>query len=286
MGYVAELQQFDDSITTVEPDAAPAPERRGHAPLGGEVPAEPPRRPSPRRGPAGFGPPRTVVAPRVPGKEGRPPWTRTEVGLAVAFVLVAAVAIVGGAYAVLMANRPSTGELALPLPSVEAAGERDTPVPTGGATAAGPGAEPSPDASPTPDPTPSTEDNGAPAGSASPTPEGTSAPPVPSDLAARYSRAANTGLLGLTGYRGKVAVTNRGQGPADGWTVTLSLPAGQSVDGVEGARARQEGELVTFTPVAGGGELGAGDSVEFTFEVPGLLAGEPTGCSINGRPCE
>jgi hypothetical protein len=120
-----------------------------------------------------------------------------------------------------------------------------------------------------------------------PAPEGTSAPPAAAaDLVASYSREANTGLLGLTGYRGKVTISNRGTGAADGWTVTLSLPAGQKVDSVEGADARQEGELVTFTPLAGRGAVAAGGSTTFTFEVPGLLAGEPTGCAINGRSCE
>jgi hypothetical protein len=58
------------------------------------------------------------------------------------------------------------------------------------------------------------------------------------------------------------------------------------VDSVQGADARQEGELVTFTPLAGRTEVAPGGSVAFTFEVPGLLAGEPTGCAINGRPCQ
>lgn len=209
-------------------------------------------------------------------------------GLAVAFVLVAAVAIVGGAYAVLLANRPPTGQLPLPLPSVEAAGEQDPPAtgePTPGVPEGG-GAQPSPSTAAGGGADPSTGDGAAPGGGVSPTPEGSSAPPAAADLVARYSREANTGLLGLTGYRGKVVISNSGKGAADGWTVTLSLPAGQKVDGVEGADARQEGDVVTFTPLAGRGEVAAGASVTFTFDVPGLLAGEPTGCAVNGRPCE
>ena len=158
------------------------------------------------------------------------------------------------------------------MPPVEAAGEQDPPVtaePTPDAPrASGPGQGPSPSAAP---------------GGASPT---VGASPAAADLFARYSRAENTGLLGLTGYRGEVTISNRGLGAADGWTVTLSLPAGQKVDGVVGADARQAGELVTFTPLAGRGEVAVGGSVSFTFDVPGLLAGEPTGCAINGRPCE
>ncbi|MDQ7904185.1 cellulose binding domain-containing protein [Phytohabitans sp. ZYX-F-186] len=310
MGYVAELQQFDDSMTAsadgevpeAEPeerppaqgrppapnrppalDRAPRPRRAPGGP-GGGGPAEPPGGSGGGRGPGGFGPPRSGAASRVPRKPGRPPWTRTEVGLAIAFVLVAAVAIVGGAYAVLMASRPPTGDLALPLPSVDAAGEQ-TPAATGGPPTG------QPERSAGPSPTPSARGAapsgvGGPAGgSVPPTLEATAPAAVP-DLVASYARDANTGLLGLTGYRGKVTIANRGKGAADGWTVTLSLPAGQRVDSVRGADARQEGELVTFTPLAGEREVAAGGSVVFTFEVPGLLAGEPTGCAINGRPCE
>ncbi|BCB78638.1 hypothetical protein GCM10022251_59750 [Phytohabitans flavus] len=271
MGYVAELQQFDDSMTAQD-----------HA-------AEPPTPSHPDRGHGGHGSPATGAPFRVSKKQGRPPWSRTEVGLAVAFVLVAAVAIVGGAYAVLMASRPPTGAVRLPLPPVETAGEQGPTVsaePTQSAPgAAGPSAEPTPDAAPSGGADPSTGDGAAAVSSAPPTPEASSAPPVPADLVARYSREANTGLLGLTGYRGQVTIANQGKGAADGWTVTLSLPTGQKVDSVTGADARQEGELVTFTPLPGNRELVAGGSVAFTFEVPGLLAGEPTGCAINGRSC-
>jgi hypothetical protein len=43
--------------------------------------------------------------------------------------------------------------------------------------------------------------------------------------------------------------------------------------------------LVIFTPEDGAGAVSPGGSVVFTFDVPGLLAGEPTGCAIDGRPC-
>jgi len=296
MGYVAELQQFDDSMTRGEeegespeadPAGPPAPSRpprprggRPASPRAGDE-AEPPRSARGVASPGGRAGPRTGATVLVPKKEERPPWTRTEVGLAIAFVLVAAVAIVGGAYAVLMANRPPTGDVRLPLPSAEAAGEQGVPAPD---EATPGGAEPSASVTPSGSAEPSTGSGPAPGGVA-PTPEATARPAV-ADLVASYSREANTGLLGLTGYRGKVSITNRGKGTASGWTVTLSLPAGQKVDSVEGADARQEGELVTFTPLAGRGEVAAGGTAVFTFDVPGLLAGEPTGCAINGRPCE
>ncbi|MFC0526966.1 cellulose binding domain-containing protein [Phytohabitans kaempferiae] len=276
---------------TASAGTASAENTSGDNASGGGGPAEPPVSGGGDRGTGGDGSPRAGDARPVPGKEGRPPWTRTEVGLAVAFVVVAAVAIVGGAFAVVAANRPPTGQVPLPLPTVEAAGERgasepgELPPPE----EAGPAVEPAPDTAPGGGERPDTPSGGEsqPAGTAPPSPEASSAPPpAAAELVARYERTANTGLLGLTGYRGKVTIDNRGEGAATGWTVTLSLPAGQRVESVDGAVARQDGALVIFTPMAGSGELAAGGAVAFTFDVPGLLAGEPTGCAIDGRPCE
>jgi hypothetical protein len=291
MGYVAELQQFDDTMTAQEPDTITAQEpdtitaqEPGNTMAQEPEPdtmtaAEPPSGEEAEPAPQEDVQRRVAGTPRrVPDLKGKPPWTRTEVGLAVAFVVVGAVAIVGGAYALIAANRPPTGELPLPMPTVRVAAP-ELP------------AEPTPDGTIGPDggaaaPVPSAD--GERVVPPSPrVPEATGAAPVAAaDLTATYAREANTGLLGLTGYRGKITVSNRGAGPATTWEVTLSLQGGQTVSGVEGAEVRQEGELATFTPAAGAGEVAPGASVEFTFEVPGLLAGEPTGCAINGRPCD
>lgn len=250
MGYVAEVQQFDESMTV------------------DESPAEDPE-PEPATGKA--------AAPvRVPSQ--KLPWTRTEVALAVVFVVVLAAVLAGGAYALIAQRRP-TGEVALPLPmtlpsmspaasSPVAAG---SPMPT--AEARGESRRrTSPDAEPPPP---------------SPTPESaTSAPAPAADLHASYARAANTGLLGLGGYRGEVTIRNEGAGAARDWEVTLSLPEGLEVSGASGAEFAQDGVLVIFTPPEGAGAVPAGGSVVFTFDVPGLLAGEPTGCAIDGRSCE
>jgi Cellulose binding domain len=274
MGYVAEIQQFDDTMTAAETTAAETVGTGDAAepPLGGEAEPEPG---------AAQDRPDAEAPVGVPPRQWKPPWTRTEVGLAVVFVVVAAVAIVGGAYAIVAANRPPTGELPLPMPTIGVAAPElpAEATPDGGAAIT---------ASPTPQPPPSRAGGGLPADPPrTRAPESTGAAPAPvADLTASYAREANTGLLGLTGYRGKITVSNRGTGAATTWQVTLSLPAGQQVSDVEGAEARQEGELVTFTPAAGAGAVGPGAAVEFTFEVPGLLAGEPTGCAINDRPCD
>ncbi|OLB76542.1 MAG: hypothetical protein AUI14_18370 [Actinobacteria bacterium 13_2_20CM_2_71_6] len=93
------------------------------------------------------------------------------------------------------------------------------------------------------------------------------------------------GLLGLTGYQGQVAISNPGQVTVSGWTVRITLPAGETVRDVSGASYTQSGSTVTFTPAGGTASVGAHGSVRFTFVVTGLLAAAPTGCSIDGRPC-
>jgi hypothetical protein len=108
------------------------------------------------------------------------------------------------------------------------------------------------------------------------------APPVASPLTAHYS-TVDSGLLGLAGYQGKVAVANPGTVPVTGWRVTLTLPDG-SVSGVKGAKAQRSGSTVTFTPLDAGTVPGHA-SVSFTFQVDGLLAGPPSDCRIDGRPC-
>lgn len=256
MGYVAELQQFDESMTLKEPPAA-----EEEPPSAEEEPPaqEPPSKPAP--------------APE------KLPWTRTEILLAVVFVVVAATVIVGATYAVMSQRRP-TGEVALPLPMA---------VPTLSPAASPPPVEAT--ASPTPAPDAGGGERrrtspGAGPAPASRSPESATGPPTAAaDLHATYARAANTGLLGLGGYRGEVTIRNEGAGAARGWKVTLSLPAGLKVSEASGAEFAQDGALVTFTAEDGAGRVPPGGSVVFTFDVPGLLAGEPTGCAIDGRPC-
>jgi hypothetical protein len=108
---------------------------------------------------------------------------------------------------------------------------------------------------------------------------------VAKPLTAGYETVAHTGLLGLTGYQGQVTINNPGQVTVSGWTVTISLPAGETVNGATGAAYSQHGTTVTFTPSGGTGTVPAGGSVRFTFSVGGVLAGDPTGCAIDGRSC-
>jgi hypothetical protein len=129
---------------------------------------------------------------------------------------------------------------------------------------------------------------GAPGGTGTPPtkPTPTSRPTLEAaPLHAAYE-TVSTGLLGLTGYRGQVSLSNPGQVDVSGWTVTISLPSGEHVTDVSGARYRQSGTLVTFTPTGDTQTVPARGSTRFTFVVTGLLASQPTGCAIDNRPCD
>ncbi len=113
--------------------------------------------------------------------------------------------------------------------------------------------------------------------------EPTQAPAAP--LTATFTRSANTVPLGLTGYRGTVRIANPGGQAVQGWTVTIVLPGENPVTRVQGAAVQQSGSTVVFTPADGTGLVPAQGEVTFSFRVDGVLAGEPTACEIDGRPC-
>jgi hypothetical protein len=126
------------------------------------------------------------------------------------------------------------------------------------------------------------------AGPVSPAPAtqvGAAPPPAPEPLHAAYATVGQSGLLGLTGYDGQVTISNPGSVTVNGWTVTISLPSGEQVSQASGAGYTQSGTTVTFRPASGTASVSGHGSVRFTFGVTGLLAGPPTGCAIDGRPC-
>jgi hypothetical protein len=183
----------------------------------------------------------------------------------------------------LAALRP-TGPMSLPLPPGA--------VPTPSGTRPGAASPGQPEAVPVPTPaaTPSSASPGPSASGVSGRPAASTRGPsvsVPSRLTAltaRYSTVGHTGLLGLSGYQGRVVVSNPGTAAVTGWQVTLSLPAGETATRVSGANAKQSGSTVTFTPQKSA-TVATGSSVTFTFQVSGVLGGPPTGCAIDGRPC-
>lgn len=196
---------------------------------------------------------------------------------------------------VLTATRP-TGTISLPLPPglptpSTGSGAPGTVVPLPPSSSGGSSGVGDPTAPGGGDGTPGGPVPVAPARAPAPVaaPVVSAPPPVPAPaaqpLTASYATVAHTGLLGLLGYRGQVTIINPGTVPVSGWTVTISLPTGETVNGATGAGYSQSGSTVTFTPAGGTGTVPGHRSVSFTFTVGGLLAGDPTGCSIDGRRC-
>jgi hypothetical protein len=182
------------------------------------------------------------------------------------------------------------GPLTLPLPpgvtgGASAPGERvgsgPGTGPGGPAGTPGPGAGPGSSAGPDPSAGPPvTPPPSEPAG-----PPVTPPPAAPAPLTARYSSEGGTGPLGLSGYTGRVTIANPGEVSVSGWTVTVSLPNGARATRPSGATVTQSRNVATFAPVSGTNTVAPGEPVAFTFVVEGLLAGQPTGCAIDGRPC-
>jgi hypothetical protein len=105
-------------------------------------------------------------------------------------------------------------------------------------------------------------------------------------LQARYDKVG--GSESLASYRATVTVTNPGQVPVTGWSVTLTLPRETlTVSNASGATATRNAATWTFTPTAATGSVPAGASVTVTFQVNGaaVFDATPTACSIDGRAC-
>ncbi|WCN83413.1 cellulose binding domain-containing protein [Micromonospora sp. LH3U1] len=154
-----------------------------------------------------------------------------------------------------------------PSPSVTAAAPIDTPTATTSVrpsrTAASATARPS----------------RSPSAKPSRTPESAPPPPPPLPLTASY----DTDSSRLFGYTGEVVVGNPAGTPVGGWVVVVNLADGSTVDDVDGADWRQNGQTVTFT----GAAVPAGGSQTFRFDVRDNRpkAREPETCTVSGNPC-
>ncbi|PWK47410.1 endo-1,4-beta-xylanase [Actinoplanes xinjiangensis] len=71
------------------------------------------------------------------------------------------------------------------------------------------------------------------------------------------------------GFQGEVIVTNTGSGTRNGWTVTLTLPGGQTLVNVWNAVNTGTSGTVTFRNAAHNGSLGANASTSFGFVANG-----------------
>ncbi|MEU0153710.1 SRPBCC domain-containing protein [Micromonospora fulviviridis] len=185
-------------------------------------------------------------------------------------VLVAGVLTVLGATAgaTVWATRPAP-------PPAPAAPPTSTPLVAPSASSGPPKATPSratPSAtrrSVAPDPTPS----------ASPTRTPSPSPSPAAPLTGSYQTVSDR----VFGYRGQVMLSNPGPAARSGWTVTVTLGDGATVGTVNGAEAKQDGAVVTFT----GAAVPAGGSATIRFDVrdPDVTATEPEGCTVDGAAC-
>lgn len=136
-------------------------------------------------------------------------------------------------------------------------------------------------------PTPETSDRVGPPPPAVVTPGevgtvGSAAPPV---LAATMA-ISGPELLGLRLLRviATITVSNPGPGTAPTWEVVVDVD-GQPVSDVVGAVPEPAGSHVIFT-LRPDGRLPPGAVSQLSFEIQGLAPRSPTGCTIDGHPCE
>ncbi|MGW9197500.1 cellulose binding domain-containing protein [Micromonospora chersina] len=193
---------------------------------------------------------------------------RSRAGRRRAVLVAAAVAVLGAAAgATVWATRSEPPAPAAPPPA--------TPLVVPSASSGSPKATPSratPSAtrrSVAPDPTPS----------ASPTRTPSPSPSPAAPLTASYETVSDR----VFGYRGQVVLSNSGSAARSGWTVTVTLGDGATVGSVNGAEAKQDGAVVTFT----GAAVPAGGSATIRFDVrdPDLTATGPEGCTVDGAAC-
>lgn len=216
------------------------------------------------------------VAPVVPlpARKPRRTWlvAGVAVGAAVILVATATALVLSATRPEQVAGRVAPDELRHPptlTPAAEPPAQQavGTPAPSRGP--ATPAARPS-----------RTAVTGGPGGPAAPVPVQPAQPSRPS-LRASYT-VERTGLLGTTGYKVTARIDNPGSVPVGDWRLTFTLPGGQKASTVSGAQYRQDGATATFTP---GEAVPPRGSITVSFEVSGLLAGEPSGCTIDGRSC-
>jgi hypothetical protein len=104
-------------------------------------------------------------------------------------------------------------------------------------------------------------------------------------VTATYAAADGTGVLG---YRATVTVNSQGPDAAQDWRLTITLPRPTlQIAAVNGATAKQDGRVWTFTPVDATRQIAPGSSVVVAFDVRGatLVDAAPTACQINDAPC-
>nr|WP_307798068.1 cellulose binding domain-containing protein [Actinoplanes flavus] len=119
--------------------------------------------------------------------------------------------------------------------------------------------------------------------SSSPPGPSPSSPSSPGGMACRATATVNAWNNGLTA---NLTVTNTGSSSINGWTVTFSLPSGQTITGGWNATYAPTSGRVTAGNVGYNAVLAPGASVSFGFQATHTGdSGAPTGYALNGSTC-
>ncbi|WP_424215395.1 glycosyl hydrolase family 18 protein [Streptomyces sp. BI20] len=97
---------------------------------------------------------------------------------------------------------------------------------------------------------------------------------------ATYTKVSDWG----TGFEGKWTIKNNGTSAISSWNVEWDYPTGTKVTSAWDATVTNNGDHWSGKNVGWNGSLAPGASVSFGFNGQG--AGAPTGCTINGAPCD
>ncbi len=142
------------------------------------------------------------------------------------------------------------------------------------------------DSSPSPSPSPSASPSSSPSSSPSASPSASPSPsPSPSggSGACRVSATVNAWNNGLTE---QIAITNTGSSALNGWSLTFTLPSGQTITNGWNATYSPASGQVTAKNVSYNGSLAPGGSTEIGFQATHTgNAGKPTAFALNGNPC-
>jgi uncharacterized protein YndB with AHSA1/START domain len=88
----------------------------------------------------------------------------------------------------------------------------------------------------------------------------------------------------VSGYDATITIVNRAPSPAEGWSVTITLPLlDLQVRAVQGAVTSVNGKNITFTPIDATRTVEPGGQVRVSFTVDGI--GPPAACTIDDRSC-
>ncbi|MDD1059922.1 cellulose binding domain-containing protein [Streptomyces cocklensis] len=88
------------------------------------------------------------------------------------------------------------------------------------------------------------------------------------------------------GFQGELVIQNTGTAALDGWTLTFSFTAGQTITQMWGGTAAQSGGAVTVTPADYTRSIPSGGSITVGFLADqGSTNPAPTGFTLNGGAC-